>query len=295
MSTATKLAALAVLAPSAFASAAAITPGNVVVYRVGDGSGTLGNASTAVFLDEYSTTGALVQSFPLPSGGPGALTASGSASSEGLLTVSPDGKYVALTGYNIAAGTGNASLPAAQRGAQVTASDLTPELLAAGERRAEAAGLQLAWREADAEHLPFDEASFDVVMSAIGVMFAPHHQEAADDWSGCGSQRYHGCESAERSTAPLHWKRDAQECERCRHGESAPRGHQDPGAGEHRQARGEEAEDRAGANDGLPEAEHPPVSAPIAELAAGTLQRDRSDQPPVPVEHVRRPGDARIR
>jgi SAM-dependent methyltransferase len=82
---------------------------------------------------------------------------------------------------DVAAGTGNASLPAAARGAEVTASDLTPELLAAGRDRAEAQGLELEWREADAEHLPFDDASYDVVMSAIGVMFAPHHQEAADE------------------------------------------------------------------------------------------------------------------
>ncbi len=82
---------------------------------------------------------------------------------------------------DVAAGTGNASLPAAARGARVTASDLTPELLEAGRSRAEAAGLELEWAEADAEHLPFDDASFDVVMSAIGVMFAPHHQESADE------------------------------------------------------------------------------------------------------------------
>jgi SAM-dependent methyltransferase len=82
---------------------------------------------------------------------------------------------------DVGAGTGNASLPAAARGAQVTASDLTPELLEVGRRRAEDQGLQLEWTEADAEHLPFDDGSFDVVMSAIGVMFAPHHQEAADE------------------------------------------------------------------------------------------------------------------
>jgi SAM-dependent methyltransferase len=82
---------------------------------------------------------------------------------------------------DVAAGTGNASLPAAQRGALVTASDLTPELLEAGRRRAEVQGVQLEWVEADAERLPFDDASFDVVMSAIGVMFAPYHQQAADE------------------------------------------------------------------------------------------------------------------
>jgi SAM-dependent methyltransferase len=82
---------------------------------------------------------------------------------------------------DVAAGTGNASIPAAQRGASVVASDLTPELFTAGRRRAEAAGVELEWVEADAEALPFADASFDVVMSSIGVMFAPHHQDAADE------------------------------------------------------------------------------------------------------------------
>jgi SAM-dependent methyltransferase len=82
---------------------------------------------------------------------------------------------------DVAAGTGNASLPAAERGAAVTASDLTPELLEAGRRRAEAQGLELEWVAADAENLPFEDGSFDVVMSAIGAMFAPHHQEVADE------------------------------------------------------------------------------------------------------------------
>jgi ubiquinone/menaquinone biosynthesis C-methylase UbiE len=81
---------------------------------------------------------------------------------------------------DVAAGTGNASIPAAQRGASVTASDLTPELLEAGRARAEADGLELEWVQADAENLPFDDESFDVVMSSIGAMFAPHHQDVAD-------------------------------------------------------------------------------------------------------------------
>jgi SAM-dependent methyltransferase len=82
---------------------------------------------------------------------------------------------------DVASGTGNAAIPAAQRGAQVTATDLTPELLEAGSNRPEAAGLDLTWTPADAENLPFEDASFDVVMSSIGVMFAPHHQDAADE------------------------------------------------------------------------------------------------------------------
>jgi SAM-dependent methyltransferase len=86
-----------------------------------------------------------------------------------------------MTVLDVAAGTGNASIPAAQRGARVTASDLTPELLEAGRARAREAGVELEWTPADAEHLPFEDASFDVVMSSIGAMFAPHHQEVADE------------------------------------------------------------------------------------------------------------------
>ncbi|MEA2331573.1 MAG: hypothetical protein QOH58_1711 [Thermoleophilaceae bacterium] len=82
---------------------------------------------------------------------------------------------------DVAAGTGNASIPAAKAGASVTASDLTPDLLEAGRGRAEAEGLDLEWAEADAENLPFDDESFDVVMSSIGAMFAPHHQDVADE------------------------------------------------------------------------------------------------------------------
>jgi SAM-dependent methyltransferase len=82
---------------------------------------------------------------------------------------------------DVASGTGNAALPGAQRGADVTASDLTPELLEAGRLRAETEGLELDWVEADAERLPFEDASFDVVMSSIGAMFAPHHQAVADE------------------------------------------------------------------------------------------------------------------
>ncbi|HKG63411.1 MAG TPA: class I SAM-dependent methyltransferase [Solirubrobacteraceae bacterium] len=82
---------------------------------------------------------------------------------------------------DVAAGTGNAAIPAALAGAHVTAGDLTPELLDAGRARADAAEVELDWVEADAERLPFDDESFDVVMSSIGVMFAPHHQLAADE------------------------------------------------------------------------------------------------------------------
>lgn len=82
---------------------------------------------------------------------------------------------------DVAAGTGNASIPAATAGATVTASDLTPELFEAGRAQAQAAGVELEWVEADAEQLPFADASFDAVISTIGVMFAPRHQAAADE------------------------------------------------------------------------------------------------------------------
>src|SRR5271154_2589709 len=62
---------------------------------------------------------------------------------------------------DVAAGTGNASIPAAKAGADVTASALTPELFDAGRRRAEAEGVTLEWVEADAEHLPFEDESYD--------------------------------------------------------------------------------------------------------------------------------------
>jgi SAM-dependent methyltransferase len=91
------------------------------------------------------------------------------------------GVNAGMSVLDVAAGTGNASIPAAERGARVTASDLTPELLEAGRLQAESRGLELEWVTADAEDLPFEDGAFDVVMSSIGAMFAPHHQEVADE------------------------------------------------------------------------------------------------------------------
>lgn len=82
---------------------------------------------------------------------------------------------------DVGAGTGNASIPAAVTGAAVVASDLTPELLAHGRTLAERQGVDLQWQQANAEALPFADDAFDTVMSCIGVMFAPHHQAAADE------------------------------------------------------------------------------------------------------------------
>ncbi|MEU9626188.1 class I SAM-dependent methyltransferase [Streptomyces luteogriseus] len=82
---------------------------------------------------------------------------------------------------DVGAGSGNAAIPAALTGADVVASDLTPELFEAGRRVAEKQGARLTWQEADAEALPFGDAEFDTVLSCVGVMFAPHHQQAADE------------------------------------------------------------------------------------------------------------------
>jgi len=80
---------------------------------------------------------------------------------------------------DIAAGSGNAALPAARAGGQVVASDLTPELFDAGRAAAAEAGVEITWEQGDAEALPYDDASFDVVLSCVGVMFAPHHERSA--------------------------------------------------------------------------------------------------------------------
>ena len=82
---------------------------------------------------------------------------------------------------DVAAGAGNATIPAALTGASVVACDLTPELLETGRDRAARHGVEVEWREADAEALPFADGEFDVVLSCVGVMFAPHHQATADE------------------------------------------------------------------------------------------------------------------
>jgi ubiquinone/menaquinone biosynthesis C-methylase UbiE len=82
---------------------------------------------------------------------------------------------------DVAAGTGNTAIRAAEAGAEVVASDLTPENFEAGRHEAAAHGVELEWVEADAEALPFGAGEFDVVTSSLGALFAPDHQAVADE------------------------------------------------------------------------------------------------------------------
>jgi len=82
---------------------------------------------------------------------------------------------------DVAAGTGNVAIRAAEAGAEVVASDLTPENFEAGREEARARGVEVEWVEADAEALPFADGEFDVVTSSFGAMFAPDHRAVAGE------------------------------------------------------------------------------------------------------------------
>src|ERR1044071_2857630 len=82
---------------------------------------------------------------------------------------------------DVAAGSGATSIPAALAGGDVVASDLTPELLAVGEAAAREQGGSLDWVEADGEAPPFEDASFDVVLSSFGAIFALRHEVVAGE------------------------------------------------------------------------------------------------------------------
>jgi ubiquinone/menaquinone biosynthesis C-methylase UbiE len=82
---------------------------------------------------------------------------------------------------DVAAGTGNVAIRAAEAGAQVVASDLTPEHFEAGRREASERKVTLEWVEGDAEELPFGDGEFDVVTSSFGAIFAPDHRRVADE------------------------------------------------------------------------------------------------------------------
>ncbi|MFF5108173.1 class I SAM-dependent methyltransferase [Streptosporangium sp. NPDC000509] len=82
---------------------------------------------------------------------------------------------------DVAAGSGNAAIPAALAGASVVAGDLTPELLEAGRALAARRDAAVEWRQADAEALPYADGEFDTVMSCVGVMFSPDHRASAGE------------------------------------------------------------------------------------------------------------------
>ena len=82
---------------------------------------------------------------------------------------------------DVAAGSGNVAIRAAEAGAEVVASDLTPENLEAGRREARTRGVDLEWVEANAEALPFEDGEFDVVTSALGAIFAPDQRAVASE------------------------------------------------------------------------------------------------------------------
>jgi SAM-dependent methyltransferase len=86
-----------------------------------------------------------------------------------------------MTVLDVATGTGNAAIRAAEAGAEVVGLDLTPELFDDARRRQADAGVSVDWVEGDAEALPFDDAGFDRVLSTFGVMFAPRHAVAAGE------------------------------------------------------------------------------------------------------------------
>jgi SAM-dependent methyltransferase len=80
---------------------------------------------------------------------------------------------------DVATGSGNVALLAAQQGANVTGLDITPELFEAARSRAAEAGVEIEWIEGDAEELPYEDNSFDRALSAFGTMFAPRQERAA--------------------------------------------------------------------------------------------------------------------
>jgi SAM-dependent methyltransferase len=99
----------------------------------------------------------------------------------GELVVARAGVGPGMTVLDVACGTGNATIPAARRGAKATGLDLVPKLLAEARANAEAEELEIDWVEGDAEQLPFENGSFDRVLSTFGHMFAPRHQRTADE------------------------------------------------------------------------------------------------------------------
>jgi len=107
LATAASLFALVLTAVNAQANG--LTSGDLVIYRVGTGSGSLGSTATAVYLDEYTRSGAWVQSIALPTSGSTALTAVGNDTTEGIMSFAQNGSGVVFTGYRANAGAANPS------------------------------------------------------------------------------------------------------------------------------------------------------------------------------------------
>jgi SAM-dependent methyltransferase len=99
----------------------------------------------------------------------------------GTTTVDRAGIAADETVLDVACGAGNATIPAAKSAAKTTGLDITPELIEAGKKRAAEEGVEIEWIEGDAQDLPFDEGSFDVVLSVFGCMFAPDHRKTAEE------------------------------------------------------------------------------------------------------------------
>jgi predicted extracellular nuclease len=172
LATAIASAGLVTLTSVAPAAAAAFTEGDVVVLRVGDGTAVASGAAAPVFLDEYSPAGALVQSVPLPTSTAGAdrrLTTTASATSEGTLNRSADGRYLTLGGYDAAPGTaGVVSTTAAVTNrvvARVSADGVVDTSTALGD----------AYSSANIRGVTTDDGSrYWTAGSAGGVRFATH-------------------------------------------------------------------------------------------------------------------------
>jgi SAM-dependent methyltransferase len=97
----------------------------------------------------------------------------------GELVVSRAAIKPGMTVLDVACGTGNAARPAGRAGARVTGLDFVPKLIEAGRSKALTEGVEIDWREGDAEDLPFEDGRFDRVLSTFGHMFAPHHRRTA--------------------------------------------------------------------------------------------------------------------
>ena len=107
MKTSRKIAVISatLLSSLAISQGQSFFPGNLAVLQVGNGSATLTSAGTGIYVDQYATSGSLVNQFPIPSTGANQLVTSGSAASEGGLSLSANGQFLIFAGYNVAAGT----------------------------------------------------------------------------------------------------------------------------------------------------------------------------------------------